>query len=239
MSDKALMLLFFVLLFVSCKSALEQEEIVYNGPMMISSNVKTLYSENAVMKIKLEAQTQVVEQNGDVRYPDGVKITAYNKDGVIESTLKADSGKFEKALSIYTALGNVVVRNLLKDQQLETQKLFWYQNRKEVTTDMPVLITTLSEVIYGVGMTTDESFSNYRIWKMSAVFDVEAQNANRTDTLRNVSDDKNPVIGDKRRPLNRNEVKPAADAPSDDEKRKYFESFRKKTSILNGKNVNQ
>jgi LPS export ABC transporter protein LptC len=217
------------------KSALEQEEILYKGPMMTSTDVRTLYSENAILKFKLEAPLQVVEQSGDVRYPKGVKVTSYNRDGLIESTLLADSGKYEKTSSVYTAYGNVVVQNVPKEQQLKTDFLVWHQNKKEVSTDKPVYITTPSEVIYGIGLTTDESFSNYKIWKMSAVFDLDAQSPKRPDTLRNIEGESAPVIGDKRKPLNRNEVKPSTDPQTDPEKLKFLQVLKKKTSILNGK----
>lgn len=226
-------LLLFIFALSSCmKSALEQEEILYDGPMIISSDVRTLYSENAILKMRLDAALQIVEQSGDVRYPKGVKITSYNREGVIESTLTADSGRFEKATSIYTAMGNVSVTNLLKEQNLKTEKLVWLQNKKEINTDKPVFITTPTEIVQGTGLTTDESFTNYKIWKMSAVFDVEAQNAQRPDTLRNIKEESKPVIGDKRRPLNRQEVKPAENRQIDEEKQKYFEKIKKSTSIL-------
>ncbi len=172
-----------VAILFSCKKNNDNEnEILYSGPMMTSTFVKTLYSENGKLKLKLESPLQIVEQSSDVRYPNSLKITSYNAEGVIETILVADSGKYSKTLSVYTAMGNVKVVNYLTQQKLETDSLVWLQQKKEVTTDKPVLITTLSEVIYGVGMTTDESFTNYKIWKMSGVFDLSAQGKPKQDS---------------------------------------------------------
>ncbi len=158
------------------KTAVKEEPVTdsahYDGSLITFQGVKTLYSENATLKIKLEAPLQYSEQNGDVRYPDGAKVTMYDDKGIKTTTLRADSAYYEKLPRIHTAVGNVVVMNLTQQQTLKTEILHWNQAKKEIYTDQPVRITTTTEILEGIGMTCNEDFSEYIIWKPTGVFTV-------------------------------------------------------------------
>jgi hypothetical protein len=55
------------------------------------------------------------------------------------------------------------VRNELKKQQLNTEQLFWDENKRLIFTSAPVKITTLNKVIFGKGLRANESFTDYTI----------------------------------------------------------------------------
>ncbi len=174
--------IFFCIIFsfygISCASKTKTKNdptdtLKYEGALITFEEVKTLYSENAQMKIKLEAPLQYSDQNGDVRYPKGAMVTMYNENGIRSTTLRADSAFYEKIPRLYTAIGKVVVRNLIQKQTLQTDKLHWNQAKREIYTDQPVRITTPYEILEGIGMTCDEDFTEYTIWKPTGIFTVD------------------------------------------------------------------
>ncbi|TAE01150.1 MAG: LPS export ABC transporter periplasmic protein LptC [Bacteroidetes bacterium] len=174
---------FILLFFSSCEEeqiTKKQENkpkndstLIYKGPNVMFWNVQTLYSEDAKLKIKLKSAEQLVQQNGDVQYPKGVDIGVYNDLGVKTTTLRADSAYYLKATSTYRAVGQVVVVNLQQKQTLYTEELNWDQNQHVIFTEKNIKIVTVQEILYGIGLKSNEDFSNYTIKKPTGIFAVK------------------------------------------------------------------
>jgi LPS export ABC transporter protein LptC len=147
------------------------EKEKYTGPLITYERVVTMYSEDAKIKIKLKAPLQLVLQNGDIEYPKGMEIGVYNNMGVKTTILKGKQGKYIKATAIYKAKGDVVVTNLVEQQTLYSDEISWDQNKREIFTDKAVEIITPRETLYGIGLTSNEDFSRYTIWKPTGVFE--------------------------------------------------------------------
>jgi len=75
----------------------------------------------------------------------------------------ANYGKRKEYTRIMEAKGNVIVRNEVKKQQLNTEQLTWDENRRMIFTSEPVKITTLDKIVFGKGLRSNESFSDYTI----------------------------------------------------------------------------
>ena len=50
-----------------------------------------------------------------------------------------------------------------KDEQLNTEKLFWNQETKKIYTDGFVTINTENQTVMGFGFSSDENFKNYKL----------------------------------------------------------------------------
>lgn len=167
--------LLVLLLFTQCKSSDEQALETYDGPMVTFQNLRTLYSEDAKLKLKLESKRQRIGQDGNVFYPEGITISVYDEVGAKTTVLNADSARYVKEKSLYTAYGSVHVHNLIEEQHLETEILYWNQRKGEIYTEEDVLIRTPHEIVRGRGLTSDESFKNYSIWQARGAFDTQPQ----------------------------------------------------------------
>jgi LPS export ABC transporter protein LptC len=164
-----------VLLLSACNNQelrKKKVKVQYNGPLVEFRGVETLYSDNAIIQLKIEAPEQFIFQNGDVKYPKGVKISRYDAYGKKISTLRGDSGSYDKTRQLYQAFGNIVVENLELNQRLYTTQLDWDQPKREIRTDKPIKIITPNEMLEGVGLVSDESFSRYRILRPSGTFSL-------------------------------------------------------------------
>jgi len=163
------------LLLASCdKKAANGPKLVYSGPLMETTNVRTLISDSAKLKYQLTAPLEQQFENGDLIYPKGVKVTIYSADGqkTVINTLTAKYGKQDKAKNLYIMRGNVQVANVPQQQRMETEELFFDKAKQLIYTDstMFVKVTTPTEYLTGYGLTANQNFSRYRILRPEGIF---------------------------------------------------------------------
>jgi LPS export ABC transporter protein LptC len=172
--NRAFWLLLLAFGTFGCKKDLHDpdQELKYDGPMMTTVDVVTLYSDSARIKMKLEGPLEQKFQGGDILYPEGLFVTFYEDDGQVTTTLKANSGKYDQVKDAYLATGNVIVHNLEKKQTLHTEELNWDKVKQIVHTDKLVRIETPEEILTGEGLTANQDFSRYKILKPTGFFPI-------------------------------------------------------------------
>lgn len=164
---------FFLL---SCEEPKQAKQAVaYAGPIEEINDVKLLYSEAALLKVRLTTPKQFRYANDDRKYPKPVSIIFYGPAGEEVTTLRSDSGRYNKAKDLYTVMGNVVVVNKQKQEKLLTPELSWNPVTKKVFTEKRVTVISqmTGEKLYGTGLDANQDFTNYRIRKPSGVFNAE------------------------------------------------------------------
>lgn len=155
----------------SCgEDEMSEEEKAKNTLIATFENIRRIYSEEGLLKIKIEAPLEYIYQNEDIYYPKNFRISMYNPNGKITTTLTADSGRFESISKLYHAYGNVEVINYEQEQKVNTPELHWNQFKKEIYTEKEIAIKTPTETLYGIGMTSNEEFSRYKVWKPTGSF---------------------------------------------------------------------
>ena len=166
-------LLILSLLFAaSCREDVDKSQLeFYDGPMRIGHDIELLHSDSAVVVVKLVAAKQLVFQNGDIQFPEGILIHFYEKTGELSSTIRADRGFYERRTNIYRDEGDVRVHNIPKEQKLSSEELFWDPNKKIIYTDKFVTVEEPDRLIQGTGMEADEGFNSYRFDKVSGIID--------------------------------------------------------------------
>ncbi|MDO7873156.1 LPS export ABC transporter periplasmic protein LptC [Hymenobacter sp. ASUV-10] len=146
----------------------------YTGPLMETTNVRTLFSDSAKLKLKLTAPLEQQFENGDVIYPKGMVVTFYQGDGkTVVNTLTAKYGKVDKLKSLYIMRGDVRVVNVPQQQRMNTEELFFDKAKQQIYTDsaMKVHVETPTERLEGYGLTANQDFSRYRITRPTGFFD--------------------------------------------------------------------
>jgi LPS export ABC transporter protein LptC len=151
-------------------------KVIYNGPLMETTNVVTLLSDSARLKIRLTAPVEQVFENSDRLYPKSATVTFYDKAGkLIVNTLFARWVKFDNAKQLYIMRGAVKVSNVPQQQTLTTEELFYNQNQRKIYTDsaMFVRVQTPTEVLTGYGLTANQDFSRYGILRPVGTFTLD------------------------------------------------------------------
>ncbi len=156
-------LLFIVVFLSGCNTAEIKEPLEYTGPLQEAENVELFYSQNEQVKVKMKAELLYEFQNGDREFPKGVYMEFYNEFGRLESTLRADHAFYFKSEAQWRGRGNVEVKNVEKNEQLNTEELFWKPSKKDIFTEKFVTIRQQGDVIYGTGLTAKQDLSDYTI----------------------------------------------------------------------------
>ena len=171
-----------VLALAGCdKKSATGPRLVYNGPLMETTNVRTLYSDSAKLKFQLTAPLEQRFENSDMLYPKGVQVTFYSADGRknVVNTLTAKYGKFDKVKNLYIMRGDVQVVNVPQEQRLNTEELFFDTAKQLIYTDSAafVKVTTPTEYVDGYGLTANQNFSRYSMKRVTGVFAAPAPGA--------------------------------------------------------------
>ena len=147
-----------------------------NEPLREAETLKILYSETGKLKVKIETPKMEEFQNKDEHYvnmPEGILVYFYDSLEQVSSSLTAERAVFNQKTHIFDARGNVVVKNLEKNQQLNTEHLIWNQEKGKILSDEFVKITTEEQIIMGEGLEANESFETYQINKITGTITLQ------------------------------------------------------------------
>jgi len=161
--------------FYSCEDVKkEQEEMqLYEGPLRQIDSVKMYYSESTIKKVILNAVALLEYSNGDREFPKGIYIEFFEPDGGLSSTLKSNEAYFDKEKNLWKATGDVVVKSIVQNQQLNSEELFWKPDTEKIYTEKFVTIRMENEVIYGSGFESTQDFREYTIKNPKGEFDLD------------------------------------------------------------------
>jgi LPS export ABC transporter protein LptC len=162
-----------LLFFSSCKIKETAKPLVYEGPLQEAEDILMHYTENDRVKAILKAKKVYEFQNGDREFPEGIYLEFFDKTGKLTSTLKANTAFYFKNESKWRGRGNVEVKNIGKNQQLNSEELFWKPDTKKIFTEKFVTITDERDVLYGTGLDAAEDMSLYTIKNPTGTMEVK------------------------------------------------------------------
>jgi LPS export ABC transporter protein LptC len=159
----------------SCTNSDIKEPVEYKGPLREVENVETYYSEKNIVKVKLVAALLYEFANGDREFPKGIYVEFFDETGKLESTLRANHAFYFKTENQWRGRGKVEVRNVAKNEQLNTEELFWKPSEERIYTDQFVTIRQEDDVLYGQGLQARQDMSDYTILKPEGEFAVKEE----------------------------------------------------------------
>ena len=172
----ALSVIFFLsFFFSSCQNDLaeiqrfiKQEETTYET----ISDFKTLYSDSAVVKVKIEGPTMLRYLDKDKprqEFPDGMKVEFFTPNKRVTSRLTAKYGmRLEKDKQII--MRDSVVWESMNKEVLETTELIWDEKEERVFTNKFVVIRRPGEIITGYGFESNQDFTYSKIKSVTGQF---------------------------------------------------------------------
>lgn len=132
-----------------------------------------LYSDSAVVRIRISAPKQLEFETGDMEFPNKIFIEFFEPSGELSSTLEANTAFYFKEKDLYQAIGDVRVIGYLEPQKLNTEELFWDPKEEEIYTEKFVKIETEDQISTGNGLRAKQDFSTYRILKPEGTIYLE------------------------------------------------------------------
>ncbi|GAB4410560.1 MAG: hypothetical protein OHK0053_37400 [Microscillaceae bacterium] len=144
----------------------------YEGPTSKVFDMVTNYSDSGRVKIQLLAPLQLEYESGNQDFPEGITVNFFNAEGQNYNRLTAKKAIYDKKNNQYTALGEVVVNNLLTKETLQTEELHWRPTQRQIFTEKFVVIQTPREILKGNGLTADQDFMAYKIKQPTGKFSL-------------------------------------------------------------------
>ncbi len=160
------------MLFLACESKKDKIGAVYNGPLEIVNDLTLKYSEQGNMKVLVRTPKSFTYQNESRVFPDSVNISFFDSLGTVVTTLRSDSGRYDRSADVYIVKGNVRVVKSETREILTTSELSWSPGTRKVFTDKALSVknTQTSEITNAIGMDAEQDFSRIKFRKATGVY---------------------------------------------------------------------
>ena len=135
-------------------------------PDEAAKDVKLTYSDAGVLVAIIHAKSlhRYYGENSYFDFPDGLKLLNYDKNGNLSMELTCKYAISYENTSIIEAKNNVVIKDLVKNDVLETEHIVWDQRGKRIYSNSFVKQTKADgSVSFGDGFDADERFSKYTV----------------------------------------------------------------------------
>ncbi len=167
-----------VAMLMSCKNDIEVINLltnINNLPSLTIVNLETIYTDSTKIQLRIKAplvKRYDHEEDPYLEFPKGLKVYFYDENEKVESQLSARYAIYYEAEELWEAKDSVVATND-RGEVLNTEQLFWDENKKLIYTSEFVKITSSDEIIYGDGMEANENFTDWKIMKPRGTFYIE------------------------------------------------------------------
>lgn len=159
-------------LLLSCKNQMSTVASLSNIDSIPTQTVENMMAwqiEKGVVTGRLTAPYMAKYSRGTDPYeifPQTFRVEGYTSDGALESVITANravhkTGKGE----FWEAYGDVVILNVIKQEKMETDTLYWDRGEGRIFTHCYVRLTSPDFYAQGYGMESDDRASNAKILK--------------------------------------------------------------------------
>lgn len=195
---------------VSCSDQTPKGQIIdINAiPRQTVKDMYAVQTNNGMLQMRMEAKLMQRFQNDSTKisyelFPEGFDVYAYNKDGLLETHIHSEVAKHSttKHDEKWEAYGNVVIRNFIKGERMETDTLFWDRETKRIFTHRLVKMYSPQGFMQGYGMHSDEMARNARIMRPFDSFGIISNDSTSTEYVDTVN-----LVGPQKREEVRNRL---------------------------------
>lgn len=155
----------------SCKGQLQPaEKLSGNVPFQTVDNMYVVQSKDGLLQMRISAGVMERYTRDTLEwetFPKGLEIFAYSEEGLLETEMRSDNARHEKNKNtgdeIWMAFGNVYLHNVIKQETIETDTIYWNRTSAEVYNDCYVRLYSPDGFIQGYGLRSDDRARNSSI----------------------------------------------------------------------------
>jgi LPS export ABC transporter protein LptC len=147
-----------------------------DAPSIAIENTEIIYSEDAIIKIKItspEINRYLEIEEPYSEFPKGLHVQFFDSTQTPTSSIRANYAIFNEKENLWTAENNVVAVNEEEGDTLNTEYLVWDMNKKKIYSDRFVRVVNKDGIIHGTGFESNQDFSNWKIKKTSGTINIE------------------------------------------------------------------
>ena len=140
--------------------------------MQVVNDMFAVQTKNGLVEMRIEADKMLRFENDTSSmelFPEGFAVFSYTDEGLLETILLADQARHltykNSKGEEWQAFGNVSVQNIIKQETMETDTLYWDQRVHQIYTDCYIRMTSPDGFMQGYGMRSDDKARNAVIRK--------------------------------------------------------------------------
>ena len=169
----------------SCKGKLGEAKslVLSETPVQTVDNMFIVQSENGKIQMRAVADLMEKYERDTLSYelfPKGFSVYGYTDEGLLETEIIADNAKhmkYEDGRESWEAYGNVIVKNLIKQEVMETDTLYWDQKNEKIYTHCYVKMYSPDGFMQGYGMESDQRARNSIIFNPFNSYGIVVQDS--------------------------------------------------------------
>ena len=157
-------------LALSCENDIQRIQSLTNSeslPDVSGENVEIIYTDSTRLEMLLRAgqiKQYTKEERPYIEFPKGIYVEFYDDSTRIEAILKADYALYYTEEKLWEARGNVFAHNMEKNEKLNSEELFWDENKKLIYSNSFSRIETEDGTFYGEdGFESNQKFSQWKL----------------------------------------------------------------------------
>lgn len=157
-------------LFFSCKNDIEIINTLTqltDLPTESIHHIESIYTDSAKIQIRIKASELNRFGNASepyMEFPKGIEVLFYDDQGKVSSQLTANFAIYYETQQLWEARDSVVAINV-NGELLNTDLLFWDEEKGLIYSTRFVKITTSDEVLFGEGLEANQDFTDWVIKK--------------------------------------------------------------------------
>ena len=168
----------------SCKGKLGEAEVLNlsETPVQTVRDMFIVQTENSGLQMRAEAPLMEKYEKGDTLsyelFPEGFNVFGYTDEGLLETRITSDNArhlKYKDGRETWEAFGNVVVQNLIKQETMETDTLYWDQKEEKIYTQRYVKMYSPQGFMQGYGMESDQRARDSKLFNPFNSYGIVAQ----------------------------------------------------------------
>ena len=137
-------------------------------PMQTVENMFVVQTDLGRVSMRVETKLMqhfVTDTSSYDLFPDGVAVYSYAEDGRLEAIIVANKAKHtvpsdKSKDEIWAAYGDVIIHNVIQQETMETDTIYWDQTSSEIYTDCYVKMYSPDGFMQGYGMRSDDHARN-------------------------------------------------------------------------------
>lgn len=159
---------------MACERKLDviKKSDILSLPSLTVKNFKTVYTDSAKLQLILTSLLMEKYSNSESPYSEfrfGLKVWFYDGHKEPIASLSSKYARYIENKKLWELRDSVIGINE-KNERLETELLFWDQDKDRVYTNRFVKVTSEDQIVMGTGLESNSRFTVWTIKNVSSTF---------------------------------------------------------------------
>jgi LPS export ABC transporter protein LptC len=152
-------------------------------PSESAKNIEVRYSDSGRLKAVLKSP-RLLKYGGDEPYmlfPEGIHVMFYDSIEQMVSEIMSDYAIRREKDNLMEVRKNVVIFDYENQKELNTEVLFWDQEKREIFNNAFVTIKEKGKIMHGDSMRADENLDHFELFQVRATIDIIEEDSTKNE----------------------------------------------------------